>query len=67
MTAFLVAFAAILTLAIAWNLLATAGWPAWLGLLVAVAAFGGDPTDLLRAMTYGALAFGALYFLRRAL
>ena len=67
MTAFLVAFAAILALGIAANLLAAAGWPAWLGLLVAIATFGGDPTDPLRAVLYGGVALAVLHSLRRAL
>lgn len=66
MTAFLIAFGAILALVLAWNLLIAAGWPAWLGLLVAVATVGGDPTEPLRALAFGATAFVAGSFLRRA-
>ena len=50
-----------------WRLIAAGGWSAWLGLLVAVTTFGGDPTDPLRAVICGALAFAVLSFLRRAI
>lgn len=50
----------------AWRLIASGGCSAWLALLVAVAAFGGEPTDPLRALVYAAVAFPVLSFLRRA-
>jgi hypothetical protein len=66
MVAFVLVLALIAAGALVWNLFVVGGWPTALALLTGLAAFGADPTDLLRALATAIAVFVTASLLRRA-